>query len=159
MGVLRWNDPLAEGGLGGGRGMGMRHQAGARGRRTHRRPERRGLTLLEVTIALTIVATVLMVSVGAFGSSIKAVNSAQRRSRATVFLQTIMEDVSAQPYDNLLAFNGNRFMDQATAARSNYAVDLSVFVVSLDLEQVQGVLTDLRTNREIGRVTTLRSRR
>ena len=117
------------------------------------------MTVLEVTIALTIVSTVLMASAGAFFTSIRAVDGAQRRSRATVFLETVMEDLSAQTYPNLAAFNGNRIFDQATLAQSNYAVDLTVFEVAVDLSQIQARLLDLRTNREISRATTQRSRR
>jgi type II secretory pathway pseudopilin PulG len=120
---------------------------------------RAGMTVLEVTIALTIVSTVLLASAGAFLSSIVAVNAAQRTSRATVFLETVMENLSAQAYDDLIAFNGNRVYDQATSADSNYEADLSVFVSAVDLLQVQVVLLDVRTNQEIGRLTTLRSRR
>jgi type II secretory pathway pseudopilin PulG len=114
--------------------------------------------VLEVTIALTIVATLLMASAGAFLSSISAVNAAQRRSVATVFLETVMEDLSAQAYVDLPSFNGNRIFDRPTAAASSYAVDLTVFLTAVDLQQVQAVLTDLRTNRVVGRLTTLRSR-
>ena len=118
-----------------------------------------GLTVLEVTIAFTIVCTVLMASAGAFTSSLAAVRSAQTRSKGTVFMDTVMEDLSAQTYDSLLAFNGNKIYDQPTAARSHYSVDLSVFLAAVDLLQVQAVLKDLRTNKEIGRVTSLRTRR
>ncbi len=118
-----------------------------------------GLTVLEVTIALTIVSTVLVASAGAFMSSVSSVRTAQRRSMATVFLQSVMEDLAAQPYDNLLAFNGNTIYDQPTAAKSNYSVAVTVFLSAVNIQQVQCVMTDRRTNREIGRVTTLRSRR
>lgn len=118
-----------------------------------------GLTVLEVTIALSVISTVLLASAQALSSTISAVKTAQRTSCATVFLSTVMEDISAQSYDDLLAFNGNRIFDQQAAANSNYAVDLRVFVTSIDLRQIEAVLIDLRTNREIARVTTLRSKR
>ena len=115
--------------------------------------------MLEVTIALTIVSTVLVASAGAFMSSVSSARTAQRRSMGTVFLQTVMEDLAAQPYDNLLAFNGNTIFDQPTAAASNYSVVITVFVAAVDIQQIQCVMTDRRTNREIGRVSTMRSRR
>jgi hypothetical protein len=120
---------------------------------------RAGLTVLEITITLTIVTTVLMAAAGALLSSLSAVSSAQRMSRATVFLQTVMEDLAAQPYDNLLAFNGNTVFDQGTAAQSNYQATISVFTAQVNLRQVNVVLTDRHANREIGRVTTLRCSR
>ena len=115
--------------------------------------------MLEATIALAVVSTVLIASAGAFSSSLSSVNSSQRRSRGMVFLQTVMENLGAQSYDNLLAFNGNRIYDQATLGASTFYVDVTVFTAATDLDQVQTVLRDMRTNREIGRVTTLRSKR
>jgi hypothetical protein len=100
-----------------------------------------------------------MAAAGALLSSLSAVSSAARTSRATVFLETVMEDLAAQPYDNLLAFNGNSIYDQAAAANSNYLANVSVFTVAVNLRQVDVVLRDTRGNREIGRVSTLRSSR
>lgn len=115
--------------------------------------------MLEITIAMTVVTTVLLASAGAFGSSLSGVKNARRTSRASLFLQTVMEDLSAQSYDNLLAFNGNRIYDVTNAANSNFAVDLSVFVTAVDLERIDASVVDLRTSREIGRVTTMRAKR
>ena len=120
---------------------------------------RAGFTVLEVTIALAITATLLLASAASFLSSIAAVNSAGRTSRGAVFAQTVMEDLAAQPYENLLAFNGNRIYDQATAGASRYAVDLTVFTTTVNLIQVRAALTDLRTGRELVRVSTLRTLR
>ena len=127
--------------------------------RTRNKRGNSGLTVLEVTIAFTIVSTVLLASATAFSSTINATRNAQSRSRGTVFLDTVMEDMAAQSYDGLLAFNGNKIYDGPTAARSNYSVDITAFLSAVDLIQVQGVLKELRTNREIGRVTSLRTRR
>ena len=130
-----------------------------RGKRARTQGRSAGITVLEATIALSVVSTVLIASAGAFSSSLSSVTSSQRRTRGTVFLQTVMENLGAQPYDNLLSFNGNRVYDQNTLAVSNYYVDVTVFNAATDLEQVQTVLRDKRTDREIGRVTTLRSKR
>jgi hypothetical protein len=127
------------------------------------KPRRRGgnagLTVVEVALAFTIVCTVLMASAGAFSSGLMAVRNAQSRSRGTVFLETVMEDLAAQPYDGLLAFNGNTIYDGPTAVRSNYSVDVTAFLAAVDLIQVQAVLKNVRTNKEISRVSTLRTRR
>ncbi len=127
--------------------------------RTRAARSRAGLTVLEITITLTIVSTVLMAAAGALLSSLSAVSSAARTSRATVFLETVMEDLAAQPFDNLLAFNGDTIFDQVTAANSNYSCNLTVFTAAVDLCQVDVVLRDMRGNRELGRVTTLRCSR
>lgn len=120
---------------------------------------RAGMTLIEVTIALAVVATVLLASAGSFSQSITAVKNARRTSEAGAFLQTVMEDLSAQPYTNLLSFNGNRIYDGAAASSSNYSADLTVFTSSVDLIQVQAVVTDLQSGRELCRIATLRSNR
>jgi Tfp pilus assembly protein PilV len=115
--------------------------------------------VLEVTIAMSITATILLASAAAFLSSIATVKSAERTSRGAIFAETVMEDLAAQPYANLLTFNGNRIYDDATVARAHYAVDLTVFTAAIDLIQLRAVLTDLRTGRELARMTTLRTNR
>lgn len=118
-----------------------------------------GLSLVEVTIALAILFTGLMATARTLASSVTVVNDAKRMNQAAVFLETVMEDVAAQPYANLLALDGNHITDGANAASSSYAADLAVFQAAADLIQVEAQLTDLRSGRELGRVTTLRARR
>jgi type II secretory pathway pseudopilin PulG len=120
---------------------------------------RAGMTVLEVTIAMTIVSTVLLASAGAFLSSSVAVHGAQRTSQSAVFLETVMENLSAQDYADLTNFNGNRIYDGNSAGLSNYAADVTVIQSTVNLRQVQVLLTDLRSNKQIGRVTTLRFNR
>ena len=120
---------------------------------------RSGFTVLEVTIAMAITSTVLLASAASFLSSMSAVHSAERTSRGAVFAETVMEDLDAQPYANLLAFNGNRIYDQATAGASHFAADLTVFTTSVNLLQLRAAVTDLRTGRELVRLTTLRALR
>jgi hypothetical protein len=117
------------------------------------------VTIVEVTLALAIVTTVLTASAGAFMSNLSTARTAQRISRATLFLETVMQDLSAQVYDDLPAFNGNRFFDGASEAASDYSITLAVFAAGIDLLQIQAVLTDLRSDRELGRLTTYRSAR
>ncbi len=124
-----------------------------------RRRRRLGFTVLEVTIALLIVSTVLVSLTGAFLTSAQAVHSAKGSSRGTVFLQSVMEDLAAQPYDALPSFNGNRIFDKDTRQASNWSVDLSVFQTGVDLEQLDATLVDLHTARVIAQLSTLRSKR
>lgn len=120
---------------------------------------RRGLTLVEACLATLVVAIVMLISTNAISASMKAVGQARTNTRAAIFLETVMEDVSAQPYENLLALNGNQIIDEDDLASSHYSVDLTVFLAEVDLLQVDAVLTDLRTNKPMGRLTTLRSNR
>jgi Tfp pilus assembly protein PilV len=118
-----------------------------------------GLGLVEVTIAIALLVTGLMATARALASSITAVNEAQRMNRAAMFLETVMEDVVAQPYANLWALDGNQLTDATTADTSNFTVSMTVFQAAANLFQVDAVLRDLRSGREVGRVTTLRARR
>ena len=128
---------------------------------TQRRPRktRAGLTLIEVCLAMGVVATVLLASAGAFSSSLSAVERSGRLTNGSIFLDTVMQDLSAQPYGSLLAMNGNQFFDQATQATSQYAVDLTVFLAQVDLLRIEAALIDLGSGQEMGRVITFRSRR
>lgn len=116
------------------------------------------MTVLEVMIAIAIVSMILLSSGSAFLGSLRGAERARTTSAASVFLQTVMEDLSAQPWANLQTFNGDQIYDQPTPARSNYRVDLSVFLTSVDLLQIRAIVRDTRTNRELGRLTTLKER-
>lgn len=133
---------------------------------THHAPTRRraqksraGFTLVEVTVALAVLSVVMGSFASAFLASIRAVGSAKRTNQGALFLETVLEDLAAQPYESLSGFDGDRVFDKATQNLSNYAVDLNVFTASLELTQVEAVLTDLQTSRVISRVSTLRSKR
>jgi type II secretory pathway pseudopilin PulG len=117
------------------------------------------MTLLEVTIALALVVMLLVSTSAAFSSSVTAVHRARRVARATLFLETVMEDVKAQAYDDLLALDGSQFFDGPDPATANCSVTLTVFVAQVDLLQVRARLVDTRTGEVIGDVVTLRSDR
>lgn len=117
------------------------------------------MSLIEVSLAMSVVATVLLASSLAFTSSLTAVGNAERTTDAAVYLETVMQNIGAQPYDNLLAMNGNQFFDGATLAQSQFLVALTTFEVQPGLIQLESQLVDRRTNRPIGQITTYRSRR
>lgn len=129
---------------------------GARSRRAH---SRSGMSLVEVIVALAVVTAALVTSVGAFSRNVASVESARNTSRAAAFLESVMENVAAQDFDALSAFDGDRVHEGETAQSSQHAVDLTVFTAGVDLVQIRAVLVELNTGREIGRATTLRSRR
>jgi len=123
------------------------------------RRSRRGLSLVEVVVALTLVVGVMLGASAGFSGSLKAVDRAQQLHDASAQLSTVLEDVAAQPYENLLALNGNQILSGATAASSAFVTDLVVFQVQVDLVQVRATVREARTNRILGSVTTQRSRR
>lgn len=129
----------------------------ARGARARKRDA--GLSLVEATIAIAILFTGLMASARTLISSVTVVNDARRTTRAALFLETVMEDIAAQPYADLLVLDGNEIVDGDTAGQSSFSAELTVFQADVELIQVEAVLSDLRTGREIGRVSTLRARR
>jgi type II secretory pathway pseudopilin PulG len=119
---------------------------------------RRGMTLLEVAVAALIVATIMIVSQAAFVSSFSATKRSRDVRRAALLLDTVMEDVAAQPYQNLLALNGNVVTDGDTPSRSRFEVEIETFIAEIDLIQVRATVRDIEDDREIGRVVALRSR-
>ncbi|MEZ5980205.1 MAG: hypothetical protein R3F34_18605 [Planctomycetota bacterium] len=117
------------------------------------------MTLLEVAIAAVIVTVILFVSNAAFVSSFAATNRAHDNRRVARLLDTVMEDVSAQPYSVLLSLNGNTILEGDTEGSSQYQVDLETFQADVDLIQVRAVAREIESGREVGRVVTLRSDR
>jgi Tfp pilus assembly protein PilV len=132
-----------------------------RGQRRTKRQRRHtaGLSVIEVVIAISIVSTVLMATAGALVSSIHATHDAQRIGQAAVFLETVMQDLAAQSYEDVTAFNGNHVLDGESITSSSFAADVTVFNASVGLRQVEVVVTDLRTNAIVGRAATLRAKR
>jgi type II secretory pathway pseudopilin PulG len=117
------------------------------------------MTLIEVAVASSLVATVLLAAAAGFGTSLKSVARARSLGHAAAFATTVMEDLTAQDYDALLAMNGNQIFEHTNAANSKYAINLTVFQAQLDLLQVRATIVDLDTNDVVGTVTTQRSRR
>lgn len=117
------------------------------------------MTLLEVTIAMSIVAIVMLAAAAGFARNLGAVEQARTTTDAAIFLDTLIENVEAQAYDDLLSLNGNRVFSGTGPADSRYAVDLTAFLAGVDLIQIGAVLVELPSERELGRVTFQRSRR
>ena len=127
--------------------------------RNSRRAARNGFTVLEVAVALLIVSTVLVSLTGAFLGTAGAVQNARGMGRGTVFLESVMKDLDAQPYDALADVHGNRSFNRDTAQASHWSVDLSVYPVGVDLLQVDATLVDLRMGQAFAQLSTFRSRR
>jgi len=120
---------------------------------------RSGFTLVEVIVSAFILSILFLSLAGAFSSNLMAVSTAKDLTNAAAFMESTMQSFSAQPYDNMLAMNGNQFFDNTDAIDSKYSINLAVFTSSVDLLQIRAVLMDLRTNQEIARVVTFRSKR
>jgi prepilin-type N-terminal cleavage/methylation domain-containing protein len=117
------------------------------------------MTLIEVSISMAVVAILMLAAVSAFTSNVRAVGGAATTTEASIFLEATLENLSAMGVDELLAMNGNRFFDGVDKEHSSYAIDLTVFTAAVNLVQLEASVVDLRTERAIGQVTTLRARR
>ncbi len=106
---------------------------------------------------MAVATAALLASAGAFASSVKSVESSKRITEAAVFAETILEDISAQGYDVLLALDGNEFFDKTDENDSNYLAEVAVFQSTVSLRQVRLVVSDLRTGEVLGRITLQRS--
>lgn len=120
---------------------------------------RAGLTVLEVAVALGVASTMFMALAAAFTTSLQATSRAERMTDGAMFFETVMTDVGAQPYDNLLSLNGNQVFEGTNAGDSEFVVGLTVFSPELGLIQIDAVMTDLDTGRVSGRLSTWRSQR
>lgn len=128
--------------------------------RTHRpHPSRAGLTVIEIMITLALVTTGLLAAAGSFSTSLTSVQAAQQQSEAGVFLATVLENLRAQPFGGLLAFNGDRLFDGPDQAHSRYVADLTVFQAGVGLVQIDVRIAELDSGRELTRVATLRADR
>ena len=116
-----------------------------------------GFTLVEVAVSSVVVAFLAMAASMAFSSNLRAVERAKGITTSSIFVETVMEDLAAQTYANLLAMDGNRFFDANDENDSSFAVDLTCFETALGLMQVEADVVDLRTGRSLGQITTLRS--
>ncbi|MBI5361891.1 MAG: hypothetical protein HZA53_01850 [Planctomycetes bacterium] len=123
---------------------------------TTRRKARTGITVLEVTISIAILSMFLLGSAAAYVGVLRGAKDARRTSRAGVYLASVMEDLAAEPYDNLAGLNGSTFHDQPTVQGSAFVVELSVFPAAVNLLQLRAIVKDPNSNRELARVVTLR---
>lgn len=117
-----------------------------------------GVSLVEVLLAMVMVAVGLSAVAGVFGASIKTGVRSKELSESARFLERVMASVNAQSYDALLAMNGNVIYDEADAAQSRFEAELSTKVAGVSLTEVVIVLRDRRDGREQGRIGTYRSR-
>jgi Tfp pilus assembly protein PilV len=117
------------------------------------------MTLLEVMVTLALLTTGLLAAAGSFSTSLSSSKSAQRQSEATVFLATVMENLGAQQYGGLLAFNGDQLFDGSDLAHSRYIADLAVFQADLGLMQINVTVRDRDSGAEVTRLVMLRAER
>lgn len=118
-----------------------------------------GLTLIEVMLASVVVTILIVGAAAAFSETVGGARMARSLTSGVLFLETVSENVGAQPRANLLALHGNQSFDGPDAARSAYRVDVSVFEVQTELLQVELALFELASGNRLGTVASQRSLR
>lgn len=121
--------------------------------------KQRGLTLVEVSIASVILTLALVSVASSFGSNATAVENARGVTRASQFLEEVLDSVTAQPFDNLTSLNGNRLYDHTTHGEARYRAEITVSLAAVDLYMVRVKLLANKSGNEITKVVTYRSRR
>jgi len=118
-----------------------------------------GNALIEVSMAMVLLAVSLTAAAGVLGSSLSTSSKSRQLNRGARFLEEVMSSVEAQSYDALLAMNGNTFFDGATAGQSMHRIELASAQASAGLIQVVLVLRNQTSGAELARVATMRSQR
>ena len=115
------------------------------------------MSLVEVMIAAGIASVLLMATAATFFGNMKAVGTAKSITSGTIFLESVQENLAAQPYQNLLAINGNSVFNDGVEDGSEYRADITSFQSGIGLIQISVTLVDLRSNVQLGRLVTVRS--
>jgi hypothetical protein len=115
------------------------------------------MSMVEVMIAAGIACVLLLATAATFFGNMKAVGTAKSITSGGIFLESVQENISAQPYQNLLALNGNSIFDNGGVNGSQFRADITTFQSGIGLIQIRIALLDLQTNRELGRLVTVRS--
>ncbi len=134
--------------------MNIPHTAHSHGLKNSRKA---GMSLVEVMIAATITAILLMATAATFFGNMKAVGTAKSITSGTIFLESVQENIEAQPYQNLLALNGNLVFDEDDAASSLYRAEITTFQSGIGIIQISVSLVNIRSNIVLGRLVTVRS--
>lgn len=123
------------------------------------RQSERGSALIEVGIAIALLATGLTAVAGVLGTSMTNSARSQQMNTGTRFLEGVLSSLDAQDNAAVLAMNGNAFFDRGTQAQSSHRVQLTATRVGLSGVNVVLVLTRLDTGVEVARVATFRAER
>ncbi|MFT4647518.1 MAG: hypothetical protein ACI9X4_000731 [Glaciecola sp.] len=116
-----------------------------------------GLSMVEVMIAAGVASVLLMATAATFFGNMKSVGTAKSLTSGSIFLESVQENISAQPYQNLLALDGNAIFDDGVLDGSDFRADITTFQTGIGLIQIRVALVELSSNRELGRLVTLRS--
>ncbi len=117
------------------------------------------MALIEVSISAVIIALLMMASTMAFVGNLKTAGHARDLTESGIFLETVLEDISAVAYDNLLVLDGNQIFDNTDETDSRFRVDIEADLQEVDLILLRTSLVELSTGRRLVRLATLRCNR
>lgn len=84
--------------------------------------DQKGLTLLEVMMALTLFTVGILAVAGMQGVSMKTVGNAHRQTRQSVSAANLIEEILAKPYDHPLLADGDNGYEPGSPDHGPYSV-------------------------------------
>jgi prepilin-type N-terminal cleavage/methylation domain-containing protein len=94
-----------------------------------------GFTLLEVFMAMTIVAIILLGVMGSISTASFAERNAGESLQSQMLLNQVIEELQDNPFSNLLSFNGQ------FVTSGDHRADILVGLLSPDLARIQVSVT------------------
>jgi Tfp pilus assembly protein PilV len=119
----------------------------------------KGSMLIEVGIAVALLATGLTAVAGVLGTSMQNTTRSQQANTGARFLEGVLSSLDAQDNAAVLAMNGNVFFDRGTAAQSSHRVEVTATRVGISGVDVTLTLTRIDNGREVARVASFRAER
>ncbi len=114
--------------------------------------------LSEVLFSSLLFSAILAFGAGMCGARHIDTGSWRQAARANHLVDEAMDALAAYSFEAVSRLDGSCIHDHATAAASDYRVDLAVTPAAEGLLQIKAVLLDNRTSREITRFVTWRGR-
>ncbi len=119
--------------------------------RAQRRPRQAGLGLLELMVALVVLAISALALTGSWSVATRAAHDSDQALNAQAALQSVYDSVADVTFDQLLSWDG------VTVTRGDHVVTVSATQVGAGLVQLGFVAIESASGRTAGRLATLRS--
>jgi prepilin-type N-terminal cleavage/methylation domain-containing protein len=110
-----------------------------------------GFTLIELMIAMAILAVVALSMANAFSTTTSASLQSDRALRVQSSLQSTYESVADVAYDQLLSWNG------VVTAHGDHDVTIAANLVQVGMVELEFTVSDHRTGATLARLATYRS--
>ncbi len=131
---------------------------GVAGAQTNREPQRARRALGRVVAAVLLAPCLLVFGCGWYGAGAAGLDEMRREARADRLVHQTIDAIAAWSFDSVSAMDGASILEHASREHSDFRVDLAVTPNRSGLLEVQAVLRDNRTSREMARFVTYRGR-